>query len=147
MSPLLAQNDAQFHPSWGAVSAAWPRGALPCLLAAGCAAAVAAGLWTGSPDSLLKADPELAGLLRGMAMIKALVVLAALTVLIWRLQQPITGRLAAAYLLGAWLASGATAMVWQLSSIPLAALLFHAGEIGMLLTAWRDRGRSRAARA
>jgi hypothetical protein len=45
---------------------------------------------------------------------------------------------AAGYLAGAWLATSATVMMWQLTSIALAAVLFHVGEIAPLVLAWRD---------
>lgn len=41
-----------------------------------------------APESLLQADAELARLLRGMALIKAAIVVAALAALLWRFGQP-----------------------------------------------------------
>ncbi|MBC8059002.1 MAG: hypothetical protein H7Y61_20735 [Rhizobiales bacterium] len=117
--------------------------ALRTLLLAGCIASVAAAAWVGEPAASVRADPELAFLLRGMAGIKAAIVLAAVGVLFWRFGHAVSKRSAGAYLVGAWLLAGATALVWQLSFVPFAALAFHAGEFTLLFVAWRDhQGRS-----
>lgn len=113
--------------------------ALRALLLCGCLATVAMAAWIGRPEAYLAADADLARLLRGMALIKGFLALAAVAVLLWRFGHPLSQRMAAAYLVGAWLAAGASMLVWQLTFIPLAALVFHIGEITMLLTAWRDR--------
>ncbi|MGQ0619248.1 MAG: hypothetical protein ACT4QA_04900 [Panacagrimonas sp.] len=101
-----------------------------------------------APERL--ADPGLATLLRGMAMIKAGMVLIALGVLWWRFGKPIPSATAAVYLAGTWLATAATVLIWNLSDIALAAGAFHLGEIAVLLVAWRDglaiRSRRRPAR-
>jgi hypothetical protein len=73
-----------------------------------------------------------------MALIKAGMVCAALGVLVWRFGRPLAPRAALAFLVGSWLIAGATAMIWQLSHIGAAAVAFHAGEIGMLVVAWRE---------
>jgi hypothetical protein len=113
--------------------------ALRSLLLSGCIASVAMAAWLGEPAALMRSDAELAQLLRGMAAIKGLIVLAAVGALLWRFGQPAPRRIAIAYLLGAWLIAGATMLVWQLSLVPLAALAFHAGEFTLLIAAWRDR--------
>ena len=92
----------------------------------------------GDPDVLRAADPELAFLLRGMALVKGALVLAGLGVLWWRFQWPLSTGTAVGYLSGAWLASGAAVMIWQLTFIAQAALLFHVGEIALLVLAWGD---------
>ena len=120
------------------------RGVLPApmraLLLAGCVASAAAVGWLADPAAVLQADPELARLLRGMALIKAAVVLAAIGVLLWRFGGPTTPRTASAYLAGAWMLCGASLLIWQLSAIAFAALLFHTGVLLLLVAAWRDRG-------
>jgi hypothetical protein len=58
--------------------------------------------------------------------------------LCWRYGWPVSRGVAAGYLAGAWLATSATVMMWQLTSIALAAVLFHVGEIAPLVLAWRD---------
>jgi hypothetical protein len=120
-------------------SADFLRPALPrLLLIAGCVLAVAMAAWLGQPQASAGTDPDLLRLLRGMAMIKGFLVLAAVGVLLWRFGHPLSPGMAGAYLVGAWLAAGASMMIWQLTLIPLAALVFHVGEITMLVTAWRD---------
>jgi hypothetical protein len=112
---------------------------LRVLLLGGCLASIALAAWVGRAEAYPASDADLARLLRGMALIKGFLALAAVAVLLWRFGHPLSQRMAAAYLVGAWLATGASMMVWQLTLIPLAALTFHLGEITMLLTAWRDR--------
>jgi len=86
-------------------------------------------------------DPGLNQLLRGMALIKGLMSLAAFVLVYWRLGRPITPATAALCLLACWAMAAAAIMIWQLRSIPWAALAFHGGELSLLLMAWRDRGR------
>lgn len=131
------------------------RSAAPRLyLLVGCVAAIAIALHAG-PSVPLRSDPELATLLRGMAAIKTLLVAAAIAAIAWRLGRPATTRIASSYLVGAWLVTGATTMIWQLSSIVSASALFHVGLLLLLISAWRDeapfgprflspRGRERA---
>ena len=113
-------------------------GVLRTLLIAGCLLAALAGFAVGHPEILQKADPELANLLRGMALIKASLVLIGLGVLFWRLRLPITPRLAIGYLAGAWIVTGATMMVWQLTFIGTAAVFFHLGGFMLLILALHD---------
>lgn len=108
------------------------------VLLAGGVLAAATGLVLGDPSSLLARDPELGRLLRGMALIKAALVAVAMAAIVWRLRRPASTPVAVAYVAGAWTMSFATALIWQLTAIPGAALLFHVGEIGLLLLAWRD---------
>jgi hypothetical protein len=111
---------------------------LRAVLLFGCAAMVVAGGWYGQPDALLQADPQLAQMLRGMALIKAAMVLAAISLLAWRFGHPIGRRQAVVYLAGVWLAAAGSMLIWQLTHIPAAAVMFHLGEFAFLLMAWRD---------
>jgi hypothetical protein len=104
----------------------------------GCAGAVALGLWLGSPQAFVAADPDLARLLRGMALIKASIVVATLSVVAWRLGHPVSPRLTAVYLGGAWAVALASTLIWQLTHVPLAALGFHGAELAMLVAAFGD---------
>jgi hypothetical protein len=118
----------------------WPTPSLlRALLLLGCAAAIGVALGFGDPAPSLRADPELAVLLRGMALIKAGIVMAALAAIAWRLGHPIGRATALAYLAGAWLTAAATALIWQLSAITLAAALFHVGALALLVVAYTDR--------
>lgn len=108
-------------------------------LTGGCALSVAAALWLGNPDLAIAADADLVRLLRGMALIKAVIVLGALALLSWRFGLRLSARLAGLYLVGAWLIAGASTMIWQLAQIPTAAFSFHLGAFLLLAAAWRDR--------
>jgi hypothetical protein len=110
-------------------------------LLASCALAAAAAFALGRPDVYLTADPDLALLLRGIALIKATMVLGALGVLWWRFGLPLSGRVAAGYLAGAAAISGATMLIWQLTFIGAAALAFDGGALILLVLALRDRQR------
>ncbi|MEM1144537.1 MAG: hypothetical protein AAGI88_18300 [Pseudomonadota bacterium] len=83
-------------------------------------------------------DPDLTTLMLGMAAVKGLLVLAALAVLWWRFGHAITRSTAALYCIGAWLASASVILIAQRAFLPTAIVLFHAGELLLLLTAWRD---------
>jgi hypothetical protein len=133
--PRIAAVPARFPESASIVFG--PRGRRSLLLA-GCALAALVAWVAGDPSSLKAADPELAFLLRGMALIKGAIVAAGLAVLWWRFGWPLSLGTAAGYLAGAWLATGAAMMIWQLTLIAQAALLFHVGEIALLVLAWRD---------
>lgn len=108
-------------------------------LVLGCAITVAAALALGTPAASVVSDAELANLLRGMAAIKALIVIGTFCLLHWRFGRSLSPRLAGAYLTGVWLIAGASAMIWQLAQIAPAAFAFHLGAFVLLATAWRDR--------
>lgn len=138
MSVSIARPTLLLSLSLNQYNSAWSPGALRMLLLAGCLASVAVAAWLGEPSAYLRADRELAFLLRGMAAIKACIVMAAVGVLLWRFGRAVAQRTAVAYLVGSCLIAGATTFVWQLSFIPLAALVFHFGEFMLLFVAWRD---------
>jgi hypothetical protein len=120
--------------------------ALRAALAVGCAAAVGVGLWAGHPQAFQEADPDLARLLRGMAALKALIVLPAVGVVWWRAGHPLGWRLAVVYLGGAVVMTGASVFIWQLTSLALAAVAFHAAGLAMLVAAFGDGQERLAAR-
>ncbi|MEM1189473.1 MAG: hypothetical protein AAF640_13395 [Pseudomonadota bacterium] len=106
------------------------------VLLGGCAVAVALALLIASPAR--GGDPDFAMLMWGMAAVKGMLVLGALTVLWWRFGYPLSKSRALWYCVGAWLASATTVLIAQRAFLPAAIVLFHAGEFMMLLTAWRD---------
>jgi hypothetical protein len=112
------------------------------LLSLGCAGSVAVSMAVaaslGGPQVYLRADRELAALLRDMALIKAFIVMAAVGVLFWRFGHGIGRGLAVMYLVGACLLAGATTLIWDLTSIGLAALVFHVGGFMLLCAAFAD---------
>ena len=94
----------------------------------------------GAPETRAALDPDLARMLRGMALLKAVLTLAAVGVLLWRLGHPMSTGLLAIYFGATWAMATATLLIWQLVLLPAAALAFHAGELALLLAAWRDGG-------
>ena len=129
--------------SLGAASADAPRllgaaGRLRFLLVVGALLAAGAAHVAGDPTAYLQTDPKLGILLRGMAVIKAMISLAAMAALWWRFGRPIAPATAAVYLVAAWMTAGASMLVWQLWHIGVGAVAFHAGELTLLLVAWRE---------
>jgi hypothetical protein len=112
------------------------------MLVAGTLIAIALAAALSRPSAMALADADLAFLLRGTAVIKAALVLLAVAAVAWRLGRPTPPAVTAAYLASVWLMAFAAMLVWQLSAIAAAALVFHVGEITLLLVAWRDYGGS-----
>jgi hypothetical protein len=83
-------------------------------------------------------EPELALLLRGMAVIKAGIALAAVALSLWRFGQPVSSAAASGYVAGVCSLGAATVLIWHLSFIPAAAVIFHLGLFGLLALAWRE---------
>ncbi len=104
-----------------------------------CALSIGIAAWLGDPSGYLQADPALARLLRGMALIKSAIVLASVGAVFWRLGFAISRPAAMAYVVGCGVLAGSTMLIWQLSLIPLAAILFHVAAVGLLLVGWRER--------
>ena len=109
-----------------------------CILAVGGATitGLVAGRWSGG--STLAWDPQLVVLLRFMAAVKLAAVVAASALALWRARAPVSSR--AAVVAAAALASMALApgLIWSLAHVGLAAGLFHAGLLTLLVMAWRD---------
>ncbi|MEO8037407.1 MAG: hypothetical protein ABI794_01485 [Betaproteobacteria bacterium] len=118
------------------------------LLLAGCAIAAMIAATHGHPDALLRSDPELARLLRGIALVKVALLAATLALVAWRFRWPVKLPFAASYVVASAMMAGATALIWQLTRIPVAAVVYHAALLSMLVTMLRDDGgRYRAAAA
>ena len=84
------------------------------------------------------AEPELVVLLRGMAAIKGLLAVSAASLVWWRLGQPVSSRVAAAYIACAWVLFASTVLIWQLAFILAAAVLFHAAGLAGLVLGLRE---------
>lgn len=108
-------------------------------LIAGCAIAIGIAGYVGDPINFTQADPALARLLRGMALIKGVIAIAIVAAVWWRFGRPVSKMVAPVYLLGSWILLGSTMLIWQLSWIPIAAILFHVSALSMLLVSWRER--------
>ena len=83
-------------------------------------------------------EPDLAVLLRGMAAIKGLLALAAAGVVWWRLGQPVSSRVATAYVSCVCVLFASIVLIWQLAFILAAAVLFHAAGLVGLVVALRE---------
>ncbi|NEW88972.1 hypothetical protein DU475_17100 [Rhodopseudomonas sp. WA056] len=107
--------------------------------------AVAAAVLT-APDSATAAraqsDAELVLLLRFMAGVKALMALAALAAVLWRLGYPVSPVLSAAYVLAPALMVAAPLLIWQIAPTALGAGLFHGGLALLLLALFADRSQT-----
>ena len=93
----------------------------------------------GPAPERLQQDVELAGLVRTMVLVKGLFLVAALSLVSWRLARPVARRQLAGYSASLGLSAAALAWMWSLNAIPVAALLFYSGLIVCFLTASRDR--------
>ncbi len=111
---------------------------LRALLLVGMAAAVGAVMTFSSPSVTALADPSLACLLRGMALIKAVITLGAAAAVLWRLGRSAAAGVTAAYVVSVWVMTAANLLIWQLHAIIWAAVGFHAALIILMLAAWRD---------
>jgi hypothetical protein len=120
--------------------------ALRAALIAGCAVTVGSALRLGNPAPYLMADPALARLLRAMALIKGSLALAALLASWWRFGWRVDTRISIAYLAATWTMAAAAVLIWQLTLMAFAAVLFHGALIGLLLAAWRDDNKAPKAR-
>ncbi len=108
------------------------------VLLVGLVAVVVVAAVVRSPSAATVADAKLVSLLRGMALIKAGIALVAVALAAWRFGRPIPSAVAFGYLVGAWCLAGAAVLIWQLSFIPAAAVIFHVGMLGLLALAWRE---------
>jgi hypothetical protein len=129
-------------PAAAPVASGAPSAAFSLLrvgLISGCAVAMGIAVLAGDPSGYLRADPDLARLLRGMALIKGMIVIGAVAAVFWRLAWPVSRSAAATYLVSSWALAGSTMLIWQLSHIVAAALVFHAAALSILWVSWRER--------
>jgi hypothetical protein len=98
------------------------------------------GLVVGDPSARLAADAELARLLRGMALVKALLIAVGVRVLWWRFGLRIEPVRARAYVAALAFMAFAAGLAWQLSYLPVLTLAFHGALLSLGVLAWRDGG-------
>ncbi len=91
-----------------------------------------------SPLAPAGVEPALVKLLRGMALIKALIAMTALGLAFWRFGRPISLQTAVACVAGVWSLVVATVLIWSLNDILIAAGIFHLALFALLVIAWRD---------
>lgn len=107
-------------------------------LLATCLGAGLASAALADPAAMAGVEPELVLLLRGMAVLKAGLALAAVALAFWRFGRPVSLLSAAGYVVGVSTLVAASVLIWFLSFIAGAAIAFHVGALGLLVLAWRD---------
>ena len=107
-------------------------------LAASVAMGATLGCVAGFHGQDASADAGLTALLRGMALIKGIAVLAGTGVAWWRFSKPVRSIDAAVYLVSLAAATAATVAIGWMAYIPVAAAVFHAALFAFLIAAWRD---------
>lgn len=85
------------------------------------------------------AGEDLTRLLRGMAVIKAAILLPAIAAILWRLGAPASSALFAAYIASAAVMTLSIGLIWHMAHVGPGALLMHAGLIGTLVLLFRDK--------
>ena len=98
----------------------------PALAAAVLAAAALALTTQAGPH-----DPELATLLRFMAVVKAAMALGAAALVGWRMGWPVGPAAALGYIAGASSMAAGAGLIWQLGHIGTGALLVHGGLVAL----------------
>jgi hypothetical protein len=117
---------------------------LRALLLVVCIVAAAVGFVLGYAVGSFSSDVELVRLLRGMAVAQGIILLAVLALLSWRLRWLTFRPLVVSYATAVGVMSFASALVWQLTFIGVAAFLFHASLLALLVLILRDDvGRAR----
>lgn len=94
--------------------------------------------WVVGAGASQPAEPELATLLRGMAVLKGLLAAGALGIVWWRLGHSVPKRVAATYIACVSALFAASVLIWQLVHIPAAAVLFHVALLVALVVALRE---------
>ena len=84
-------------------------------------------------------DPELATLLRFMAVVKAGMALGAAALVGWRLGWPVRPATGLAYIAGVSGMAAGAGLIWQLGHVGIGALLVHGGLVALVGLAWLDR--------
>lgn len=115
----------------------WPLLPYVCVFVAG-AAGLCAGRAMGGDAAAF--EDKLLLLLRFMAVMKLVGVLAAAGLTHWRLTSPIAWGRAAGYLGALGTMAAATGLIWSLGAIAIGAVMFHVGLLVFLALAWKDDG-------
>ncbi|MER2269397.1 hypothetical protein [Methylobacterium oxalidis] len=111
------------------------RGRRATMVGLALAAPAAAFALGGAPSEI---EPDLARLIRFMALLKGGFALAALLVCLWRLARPAAPWREAVYLAAPALMAGGAAALWQMQVVGPAALALHAGLFAFLAAALTD---------
>ena len=84
-------------------------------------------------------DPELATLLRFMAVVKAAMALGAAALIGWRLGWPVRPAMGLGYVAGVSSMAAGAGLIWQLGHVGTGALLVHGSLVALVGIAWLDR--------
>ena len=84
-------------------------------------------------------DPELATLLRFMAVLKAAMALGAAALIAWRLGWPVRPATGLGYVAGVSSMAAGAGLIWQLGHVGTGALLVHGSLLALAGLAWLDR--------
>jgi hypothetical protein len=96
-----------------------------------------------SARAVAEAGPELTRLLRGMALLKALLAAGALGGVLFRLAAPVSPARFALYTLACSAMAAGTGLIWQMDLLRTGALLLHAGLLVTVVMVWRDPATAR----
>ncbi len=105
------------------------------VLALAVAGAAASGLMAGGAA----VDPELALLLRFMAVVKAAMAMAAMALVAWRLNGPVRPAAALGYVAAVSSMAAGAGLIWQLQHVAAGAVMVHGGVAALAVLAWMDR--------
>jgi len=119
--------------------AAGRRSAFLLFAAAGLAAGFMLTGQAAAAEAARLAGEDLTRLLRGMAAIKAAIILPALAAILWRLGTPASPALFGAYTASAAAMTLSIGLIWHMAHVGPGALLMHAGLIGTLVLLFRDK--------
>lgn len=84
-------------------------------------------------------DPELATLLRFMAVVKGAMALGAAALVAWRLGWPVRPAAGVGYVAGVSSMAAGAGLIWQLGHVGTGALLVHGSLLALVGLAWLDR--------
>jgi hypothetical protein len=129
---------ARFDPRALGVPVGW-RGAAVSLACVSALAGFAATGQAASAAAMHDAGPDLAMLLRFMAMVKAMFALGLVSLAAWRLGFPARPGVVAAYVAACVLMPAGVGLIWHLAHVVAGAVLFHAGLLTMLAVGWADQ--------
>ena len=104
-------------------------------------ASAAAGFMATDAQAVARAvaaDPELAWLLRAMAVLKMAAAVAATGGIAWRLGGAASPGWLAGYALALTATWAGPGLIWDMAHLRLGALLLHGGLAGALVLLWRD---------
>jgi hypothetical protein len=141
MMRAVAAPVAPFRPRVARGALAWPsigRGVLVLAVAGGLAAGLLASDGVLSAQAVALSGPDLTRLLRAMAAIKAVMALAALGVVWWRLGVPVGAIRLAGYATSCAAMAAGPGLIWQMVHVGWGAALLHGGLLAAVLLLWRD---------